>query len=152
MRALVVYGAPYESTRVVAGYVADGLRATHAVTVVPVAGVTADLLAGTDLLVVGGPTHLRGLSSGVHELVKVPQSWPVLAAAFDTRTSGGGPAVPGRSSRSITRLLKRHGYLIIVTPESFGVTAQGTPLDGEAARARRWGAALGIISTFAHAA
>ena len=151
MRALVVYGAPYESTRVVAGYVADGLRATHAVTVVPVAGVTADLLVGTDLLVVGGPTHLRGLSSGVHELVKTPQSWPVLAAAFDTRTSGG-PAVPGRSSRSITRLLKRHGYLIIVTPESFGVTEQGTPLDGEDARARHWGAALGIISTFAHAA
>jgi hypothetical protein len=151
MRALVVYGAPYESTRVVAGHVADGLRATHTVTVVPVAGVTADILAGTDLLVVGGPTHLRGLASGVHELVKVPQSWPVLAAAFDTRTSGG-PAVPGRSSRSITRLLKRHGYLIIVTPESFGVTAQGTPLDGEAARARHWGAALGIISTFAHAA
>jgi hypothetical protein len=151
MRALVVYGAPYESTRVVAGYVADGLRATHAVTVVPVAGVTADLLVGTDLLVVGGPTHLRGLSSGIRELVKVPQSWPVLAAAFDTRT-GGGPAVPGRSSRSITRLLKRHGYLIIVTPESFGVTEQGTPLDGEDARARHWGAALGIISTFAHAA
>jgi hypothetical protein len=151
MRALVVYGAPYESTRVVAGYVADGLRATHAVTVVPVAGVTADLLAGTDLLVVGGPTHLRGLSSGVRELVKVPLSWPVLAAAFDTRTSGG-PAVPGRSGRSITRLLKRHGYLIIVTPESFGVTEQGTPLDGEDVRARHWGAALGIISTFAHAA
>jgi len=151
VRALVVYGAPYENIRVVAGRVADGLRATHEVTVVPVAGATADLLAETDLLVAGGPTHIRGLSSGIHELVKVPQSWPVLAAAFDTRINGG-PAVPGRSSRSIARLLMRHGYLTIVSPESFAVTAQGTPLDGEDLRACHWGAALGIISTFAHAA
>lgn len=151
MRALVVYGAPYENIRVVAGHVADGLRATHQVTVVPVAGATADLLAEADLLVVGGPTHIRGLSSGVHELVRIPQSGPMLAAAFDTRINGH-PAVPGRSSRSIARLLMRHGYLMIVSPESFAVTAQGTPLDGEDLRARRWGAALGIISTFAHAA
>ena len=151
MRALVVYGAPYENIHVVAGHVADGLRATHEVTVVPVAGVTADLLAETDLLVAGGPTYIRGLSNGIHELVKVPPSGPVLAAAFDTRIDGG-PAVPGRSSRSIARLLTRHGYLMIVSPQSFGVTAQGTPLDGEDARARHWGAALGSISTFAHAA
>ena len=151
MRALVVYGAPYENIRVVAGHVADGLSATHEVTVVPVAGATADLLAEADLLVVGGPTHIRGLSSGVHELVRVPQSGPVLAAAFDTRINGR-PAVPGRSSRGIARLLMRHGYLTIVSPESFAVTAQGTPLDGEDARARHWGAALGIISTIAHAA
>ena len=151
MRALVVYGAPYEIISVVAGHVADGLRATHQVTVVPVVGVTADLLAEADLLVAGGPTHIRGLSSGVHELVRIPRSGPTLAAAFDTRINGG-PAVPGRSSRSIARLLTRHGYLTVVSPESFGVTAQGMPLDGEDARARHWGAALGIISTFAHAA
>jgi hypothetical protein len=151
MRALVVYGAPYENIRVVADHVADGLRGTHEVTVVPAAGATAGLLAETDLLVAGGPTHIRGLSSGIHELARVPQSGPVLAAAFDTRINGG-PAVPGRSSRSIARLLKRHGYLVIVTPESFGVTALGALLDGEDIRARRWGAALGIISTFAHAA
>ena len=151
MRALVVYGAPYENTRVVAGHVADGLRATHEVTVVPVAGATADLLAETDLLVVGGPTHVRGLSSGIHDVFKGLEGWPELAAAFDTRINGG-PAVPGRSSRSIARLLMRHGYLTIVSPQSFGVTAQGTPLDGEDARARHWGAALGAISTITHAA
>ncbi len=151
MHAVVVYGAPYENTRVVAAHVADGLRATHEVTVVPVAGATADLLAGTDLLVVGAPTHVRGLASGIHEVFKGLDGWPELAAAFDTRISGG-PAEPGRSSRGIARLLKRHGYLVIAGPESFSVTAQGTPLDGEPARARSWGAALGIISTFAHAA
>jgi flavodoxin len=151
MRALVVYGAPYENTRVVAGHVAEGLRATHKVTVVPAAGATADLLAETDLLVVGGPTHVRGLSSGIHDVFKGLKGWPELAAAFDTKISGG-PADPGRSSRGIARLLKRHGYLVIVGPESFGVTAHGTPLDGEPARARHWGAALGIISTVAHAA
>ena len=151
MRALVVYGAPYDSTHVVADHVAEGLRATHEVTVVPVAGATVDLMAETDLLVVGGPTHVPGLSSGIHGLFKGVDGSAELAAAFDTRIDGG-PAEPGRSSRGIARMLVRHGYLLAATPESFGVTAHGAPLDGEVARARHWGASLGIISTWAHAA
>ena len=63
MRALVVYESMYGNTHVVASNVADGLRATHEVTLVPVAGATEDLVAEADLLVVGGPTHMHGLSS-----------------------------------------------------------------------------------------
>ena len=40
MRALVVYESMYGNTRVVANRIADGLRATHEVTVVPVGEVT----------------------------------------------------------------------------------------------------------------
>ena len=76
MHAVVLYGAPYENTRLVAAQVADGLRATHQVTVAPVAGATADFLVGTDLLVVGGPTHVRGLSSGIHEVFKAWTAGP----------------------------------------------------------------------------
>ena len=178
MRALVVYESMYGNTHAVAGQVADGLRATHEVTLVPVAEVTDDLLAGADLLVVGGPTHMHGLSSaasrrmaaqgaakpdselsldpdatgpGLHDLLKGLGARHELAAAFDTRFNGV-PAFTGRASRGIARLLKRHGYRLIAAPESFLVTSQSTLLDGEAARARRWGAALGIISTGAHAA
>ena len=53
MRALVVYESMYGNTHVVAGNIADGLRATYEVTLVPVAEVTAELVAGTDLLVAG---------------------------------------------------------------------------------------------------
>jgi Flavodoxin len=63
MRALVVYESMYGNTHLVAGSIADGLRQTCEVTLVPVAGATAGLVAGADLLVVGAPTHLRGLSS-----------------------------------------------------------------------------------------
>ena len=49
MRALVVYESMYGNTHVVAGNIADGLRATYEVTLVPVAEVTAELVAGTDL-------------------------------------------------------------------------------------------------------
>jgi flavorubredoxin len=151
MRALVVYESRYGSTRDVASNIADGLRATHEVTVVPVAGATAGLFAVADLLVVGSPAHRHGLSSGVHDLLSGIEGRHELAAAFDTR-GNGMHAVTGRTSRGIGRLLKRHGYLLIASPESFLVTSQGTLPDNEAARARRWGAALGIIATAAHAA
>ena len=65
MRALVVYESMYGNTRVVASNIADGLRATHQVRVVPVAEAGPDLLASADLLVLGGPTHMHGMSSGM---------------------------------------------------------------------------------------
>ena len=63
MRALVVYESMYGNTHVVAGEIADGLRVGYEVTLVPVAEATAELVAGADLLVVGAPTHMHGLSS-----------------------------------------------------------------------------------------
>lgn len=63
MRALVVYEPMYGNTRVIAGHVAEGLRPTHEVTVVPVGQATEELVARADLLVVGGPTHMHGVSS-----------------------------------------------------------------------------------------
>jgi hypothetical protein len=172
MRALVVYESMFGNTRVVASHAADGLRAGYEVTLVPVAGATEDLLASADLLVVGGPTHMHGLSSamsrrmaaqaaakpdsglsldpdaagpGVHDLLKRPGVWPALAAAFDTRINGV-PAFTGQASRRIARLLRRRGCRLIAAPESFLLSPEGTLADGEAARARRWGEALGVIA------
>jgi Flavodoxin domain len=173
MRALVVYESMFGNTRVVASNVADGLRAAYEVTLVPVAGATADLLASADLLVVGGPTHMHGMSSsmtrrmaaqaaakpgsgltldpdatgpGVHDLLKRLGWRPALAAAFDTRIEGV-PTFTGQASRRVARLLKRHGCRIIAAPESFLVTQESTLAGGEAARARRWGEALGVIAS-----
>ena len=61
MRALVVYESMYGNTHVIAGNIADGLRATYEVTVIPVAEATAELAAGADLLVAGAPTTARAV-------------------------------------------------------------------------------------------
>ena len=63
MRALVVYESMYGNTRVVAASIADGLRDKCEVTLVPVGAAWAGLVVAADLLVVGGPTHMHGLSS-----------------------------------------------------------------------------------------
>ena len=173
MRALVVYESMYGNTHIIAESIAYGLRATHEVTLVPVADATGQLIAGADLLVAGGPTHMHGLSSatsrrmaaqaaakagsglqldpeaggpGIRDWLKDIGDRHAHAAAFDTRIDGA-PVFTGRASRRIYRLLKRHGYHLIAAPESFLVGQQNTLLDGEASRARVWGAALGAAAS-----
>lgn len=175
MRALVVYESMYGNTHVVASNIADGLRGTYEVTLVPVAAATADLIAEANLLVVGAPTHMHGLSTAssrqlARKATAKPESgltldpdaggpalrdWlsglaggHVLAAAFDTRLAGV-PALTGRASRGISRLLRRHGYRLAAPPESFVVTKLNTLLGGESSRARRWGEALAAAAGLA---
>ena len=62
MRALVVYESMYGNTHVVAQHIADGLRPTFEVDVVPVGEATPERVAVADLVVAGGPTHAHGLS------------------------------------------------------------------------------------------
>jgi len=69
-----------------------------------------------------------------------------LAVAFDTRL-GGVPLFTGRASRGISRLLARHGYRLLADPESFLVSNQNTLGDGEADRARAWGATIGAVAS-----
>jgi menaquinone-dependent protoporphyrinogen IX oxidase len=168
MRALVVYESMYGNTHVIASNIADGLRGTYEVTLVPVADATAGLIAETDLLIVGAPTHMHGLpTASSRDLARKAAAKPdsgltldpdaggpamrgwlsnlpgghVLAAAFDTRLVGI-PVFTGHASRGISRQLRRHGYRLIAPPESFEVTKLNTLVDGESSRARRWGEAL----------
>jgi menaquinone-dependent protoporphyrinogen IX oxidase len=168
MRALVVYESMYGNTHLIASNVADVLRGTYDVTLVPVGEATADLIAGADLLVVGAPTHMHGMSTAssrqtARKAAAKPDSGLTLdpdaggpalrdwlgglaggnrlAAAFDTRLAGS-PMMTGRASRRISKLLTRHGYRLIVPPQSFVVTRLNTLADGESSRARRWGETL----------
>jgi menaquinone-dependent protoporphyrinogen IX oxidase len=168
MHALVVYESMYGNTHVVATNIAAGLGDTYQVTLVPVTRVTPELMAKADLLVVGAPTHMHGLSTAssrqaARKAAAKPDSgltldpdaggpalrdWlsgltagHALAAAFDTRLAGA-PVLTGHASHGIRKLLKRHGYRLIAPPESFLVTKQNALADGESARAQRWGAAL----------
>lgn len=166
MRVLVVYESVYGNTREVAEAVRDGLTESVDVTISSVheAGAAADV----DLLVVGGPTHMHGLTtassrrmavtaaredSGSFEagagqepglrpwLHELPRRAGGLAATFDTRLDRSA-VLTGSAARGIARRLRHHGYDVVAT-ESFLVDdAEGPLADGELERARTWGLSL----------
>ncbi|MFN8186672.1 MAG: flavodoxin domain-containing protein [Gaiellales bacterium] len=166
MKAVVVFESLYGNTHAVADAVADGLRQGAEVEVVPVTDAAPQMVAGVDLLVVGGPTHVHGLSSNLSRkgaadgarkkghpepdvhgpalrtwfdgLEKAPDG---RAAAFDTR-AGGPKLLTGSAAGGISRRLRHHGYEV-VGEESFVVEDMEGPLrHGELERAREWGRGL----------
>src|SRR5215469_2145088 len=157
----------YGNTQVIAEAIAGGLRAGNEVTMVPVAGATPELLDGADLVVVGGPTHVHGMSRPATRKSAVEQArkhdgQPALdadaegpglsdwfgslgplsagAAAFDTRIAGSA-ILTGRASKGIARLLERHGLTLIAPAESFLVSSDKLQA-GEEDRAQEWGEEL----------
>jgi hypothetical protein len=175
MRAVVVYESMYGNTHLVADAIGAGLRTVFDVTVVPVAQAGPAVLAGADLVVVGGPTHVHGMSrtstrkaaveaagkpdsnltvepdalgSGLREWFDSLGRYPAKAAAFDTRMEGPA-AFTGRASKGVARLLRAHGFDVVMEPESFLVTKRNQLMAHESARAREWGAKLaaGIASS-----
>jgi hypothetical protein len=171
MRALVVYESMYGNTRTVAQHVADGLQSRFQVTVVPVEDATVELVAGADLLVVGGPTHVHGLSTGMsrqaaadaaekdpaltlegtfsngvglREWLATVAAGAAAAAAFDTRVPAPA-AFTGRASRGIARRLRDRGFHLAVAPESFLVDKHNQLVAGEVSRAAAWGATLARV-------
>ena len=168
MRAMVVYESMFGNTRVIADAIAKGLEPVGIVVVVPVPEAGHEMLADVDLLVVGGPTHFHGMSrtrtrkwaaataqkpkndlvldrdaqgQGVSDWLRSLGHGHTKVAAFDTRFRG--PAVlRGRASRVISRKLRRHGFEVVLMPESFFVTLQNQLEPGEEARAQEWGKRL----------
>ena len=168
MRAVIVYESMYGNTHLVADAVGTGLGAAFEVSVIPVSHADPAVLADADLVVVGGPTHVHGMSRAATrkaavEAANKPASplkvepdapgpglrdwfgslgqYPVKAAAFDTRMHGPA-ALTGRASKGVARLLRAHGFDVVAEPESFLVTKQDRLEPQETARAREWGAKL----------
>jgi flavodoxin-like protein len=169
MKAFIVYESMYGNTRTIAHAIGEGLRPTVDVTVVSTAQASQDLVRDADLVVVGGPTHVHSLSRpatrrsaidaahnsgrgltldpfadrpGIREWMDgLGYSYGPPAAAFDTRMSG--PALfTGRASKAITRLLRRHDFIVIARPESFLVTRDNKLHQGQTIQAQEWGASL----------
>ncbi len=172
MRTLIVYESMFGRTHTVADAIAKGLGPDAEVRVVPVGEATADLVGWAELLVVGGPTHVHGMTRATtrrsaQDRAAAPDSTLELdpaaggpglrewldtlgdrkgsrAAAFDTRISG--PAfLSGRASVGIASSLRRHGCVLVVEPESFLVDRQTELLAGETDRAEHWGSMLAGI-------
>ena len=168
MRAVIVYESMYGNTHLVADAIGTGLGAAFEVSVVPVSHADPAVLADAELVVVGGPTHVHGMSRAATrkaavEAANKPASplkvepdapgpglrdwfgslgqYPVKAAAFDTRMHGPA-ALTGRASKGVARLLRAHGFDVVAEPESFLVTKQDRLEPQETARAREWGAKL----------
>lgn len=168
MRALVVYESMYGNTRKVAEAVALGLGAPASARAISVAEVTATDVAGCDLLVVGGPTHVHGMSrartrhsattvaaateslgmdphadAGIRDWLAAlePAGPHQKAAAFDTRAQGP-PILTGRASKGITAPLRDAGFDVITDPESFRVSSEPSVSPEEIERALLWGTSL----------
>jgi hypothetical protein len=169
MRSLVVYESMFGNTHTVANAIAEGLSSSGEVAVLHVHDATADALAGVTLLVVGGPTHVHGMTSSTSRQGAVEQAassngaleiepdavgpglrdWladlgseDTAAAAYDTRYDG--PVMfTGRASKGIAHKLGKRGRRLVAEPESFLVDKANHLLPGEAERATQWGATVG---------
>ncbi|HSU47735.1 MAG TPA: flavodoxin domain-containing protein [Arthrobacter sp.] len=171
MRALIVYESMYGNTRRVAEAIGRGLGnggSSPDVAVVPVTAAADQRAADWDLLVVGGPTHIHGMSreatrrsavdvarspgsgldmepgasdGGLREWLESLQMDGGKAAVFATRADG--PALfTGSAAKGLAKALHHHGFELVAEPESFLVDGQPHLLAGEEQRAQQWGQSL----------
>ncbi|HEX5502811.1 MAG TPA: flavodoxin domain-containing protein [Thermomicrobiales bacterium] len=144
MDSIVIYASRSGNTRKVAEAVAEGLRSRGTARLVPADEAPAAVPAGTDLVVVGGPTEAHGMTAPVgrfFDRLGPGALQGTAAAAFDTRLRGPrwlwGSAAAGIAGR-----LHRAGARSVAPAESFFVTRAPALEPGEAARAETWAAAL----------
>jgi flavodoxin-like protein len=165
MRVSIVYESMYGNTAAIARAIGEGFFSHGIVpTVVEVNEASIDEVLGSDLLVVGGPTHAHGMTrattrmtaakdeknrydhptmgDGLREwLDRLPRVAGRPAAAFDTRIDAP-PAFTGAASKGIAHRLERHGFRLVSDRASFLVNKHNELLDGELAGAAAWGATL----------
>lgn len=167
MTAMVVFESMFGGTQAIAEAVAAGIASCGLhVDVVEVGRVVGDgerapwHVTDVLLLAVGGPTHLRGMStngsrtqaralgptiSGLTGLDRWLGSAPDLVsgtpvAAFDT---AWGTADSGSAARAIAERLQDLSGRLVAPPASFKVTGTATgPTDAELERAFDWGTTL----------
>lgn len=158
MNVLIVVETCFGNTARFAEAIAEGLGTQGAeVTVVRAADSRPEQLQGIDLLVVGSPTHNRGLpgpssrrtavaqgaapaGTGVAEWLEQLSGYRGSSAAFDSVS--GTSFWNGSAAKKIAKvLMKKSGNLF--GTESFLVSAtEGPAAEGELERAEKWGASL----------
>ena len=160
-RALIIVESCFGNTRAIADSVAAGLIDGGVdAQVVDVDEAPSCLPADLDLLILGAPTHNRGLPTAVSrtkareqagsgeaspgigewlETTAIPASTD--AATFDTVISKGW--LSGSAAKAIAKALRRHQGRRTSSVRSFVVTASKGPLaDGEKTDAHSWGREL----------
>jgi flavorubredoxin len=169
VKATIVYESMYGNTRSIAEAIAQGLASAAEAHAVSVTDVRNSDMAGVDLLVVGGPTYIHGMSrkvsreaalkdarehperglevdpssagTGLREWFDAMETRSGKAAAFDTRLDKA-ELLTGHASKKIARKLEQHGFDLVAGHPSFLVDKDNHLLPGELKRARQWGTEL----------
>jgi flavodoxin len=152
MNSIVIYASRYGNTQKIAEAIAGELRTYGSTGLVAAEEAPATLPPGTDLVVIGGPTEVHGMTKALAEVFDhfAPEALlGVAAAAFDTRLRGGR-WLTGSAGASASSKLRHAGVRLIAPAESFFVKNkagaekdEGPELEpGELERARQWAAAL----------
>lgn len=141
MNTLIVYDSTYGNTGEIARTLASTLGEYGTVRLVRLSETGSMNTQEVDVLIIGGPTHNRGLSPALRQLfARIPHGTlgGLCAAAFDTRYHL--PAwKSGSAATHIARKVKRSGASLLVPPESFFVSGREGPLeDAELKHARAW--------------
>ncbi|MFC6084188.1 flavodoxin family protein [Sphaerisporangium aureirubrum] len=161
MRALVVYESMFGNTKKIAEEVARGLMSRMPVEVLEVGSAPHELPDDVTLLVVGGPTHVLGMSrastrksaedqaegglvshgEGIREWLETLRvNAPIAATAFDTKIRSH---FSGSAAKGAYKALRRHRLHVAGRPMSFYVTGNKGPLEeSESLRAHQWGESL----------
>lgn len=175
MHVVIVYESLFGNTREVAEAIGDGIldaQPDARISCVRATEPELGLALGADLLIVGGPTHNRGLTTAVTRKmgVKAEERVPLGVPGHGIEPGAHGPGVrewfqalpkapagslgaafdtrvasrmAGGAAHGISRRLRRHGYQLVAEPAGFIVEDVAGPIrDGELARARAWGASL----------
>lgn len=160
MKTLVAYESMYGNTAAVGEAIAAALREQGLdVEDGPVSKIDAARTADFDLLLVGGPTHVHGMSrastrkTAVNDkntfpeptlepglrtwLARLPEGGGRLAGAFDTRFDKPR-LLTGSAAKGIGRRLKGRGFRLVAEPESFLVSPQNRLLEGEVEHGTTW--------------
>ncbi|MFJ9770605.1 flavodoxin family protein [Kitasatospora sp. NPDC101157] len=161
MHTVIVYESMYGDTREIAEAIAEGVHRADpgaAVDCVPVAEADAELTRSADLLVVGGPTHMHGMSSGLSRrmaaMAEAHQEGREEAAA-EARETAEGPGLrawfhdlpesgdgvhaaafdtrvdmprAGGAANGIAHRLSHRHYDVVAEPEGFIVERNDGPL------------------------
>lgn len=168
MTALVVYESMFGNTKRIALAVAEGIATKLPVETIEVSDAPEEIAGDIDLLVVGGPTHVHGMSSaktrtsaadraegplvsqriGIREWLDHArtQVFDLHAAAFDTRINGM-MILTGSAAKGYAKGLRSAGFRVDWPPQSFLVNARSAPgedalLAGQLEEAKAWGAAI----------
>jgi hypothetical protein len=157
----------YGDTRRIADAIAEGLAEHVTTATVEVSVAPRAIESDLDLLVVGGPTHVHGMTTALTRAQAIKQAqgtvvsteigireWldqilPIVpaiqAATFDTRVKGAA-ILTGSAANGYRKHLRDLSFRIIAPAESFFVgmrEPQGSALlPGELERAKAWGTEL----------
>ncbi len=168
MTALIVYESMFGNTKRIALAIAEGIATKLPVETIEVSDAPEEIGGDIALLVVGGPTHVHGMSSprtrksaaeradgplvsqriGIREWLDNARAevFDIHAAAFDTRVNGMA-MFTGSAAKGYEKGLRSAGFRVDWPPQSFLVSSSTPPsedalLAGQIEEARAWGEAI----------